>query len=65
MAGREGGFTFKMHLLVEILINLLISQLKLLLYGNGMANEKNIKVHLHFFRSRNERNKKGEQEHKK
>ena len=58
-----GGLTFMMHLLVEILINLLISQLKLLLYGNGMANEKNIKVH--FFRSRNERNKKGEQEHNK
>ena len=35
----QGGFTFMMHLLVEILINLLISQLKLLLYGNGMANE--------------------------
>ena len=41
-----------------ILINLLISQLKLLLYGNGVANEKNIKVHLHFFRNQNEGNKR-------
>ena len=54
-------FTFKVHLLVEVLKNLLISLLKLLLYGNGMANEKNIKVHLHFFRNQNEGYKRGEQ----